>query len=789
MTIKPVKYIPAENLKSAAALLKQNQGSAVLAGGTDLLGTLKDEIHAEPPQTLIGLKSIKESSYIKNDADGLRIGALTTLAEIARHPVIQKQYPLLAQSAASVASPQIRNVATLAGNLCQEPRCWYYRNPDNNFDCLRKGGRWCDALFAENRYHSIFGAMCVSAAPCENGCPIHNGIPAYMEQIRAGNMEEAVKILLETNPLASITGRVCSRYCEEECNRSDFDESVSIRDVERYLGDASLEDIAKFYPKPSKESGSSAAVVGAGPAGLAAAYFLRKAGHAVTVFDQMPEAGGMLRYSIPEYRLPKKVLTAQVKAFESMGIKFEYNAKIGAPGLTLQDLRGRFQSVFLATGLWKGRLLKLENGEFLESGLEFLIDVQTTGNQKLGKKVLVIGGGSVAVDVALTAHRLGAEKVTMACLESLETMPAVGEDVVQAQEEGIQIMASWGPKQVLVENSKLAGLELVRCTSVVNKEGRFSPEFDEKETIKVEADQILVAIGQAADLDFVNSLLAVERGMIQTEENATATSLDGVYAGGDVTGDSVTVVQAMASGKKAALEITSRLSDTTITAKTASGTEKRNINPAALGSSAPVKESELTVAERELNKEDKLVLTTSQVEAEAKRCANCGCVAVNASDVATALVALDARVKTTQRELEIESLFAAAKDSTTVLAEDELIEEIHIPALAADTKQSYLKFRVRNSIDFPILGVAFKALVKGKTLSQVRVVFGAAAPLPYRARKVETLLEGKVLDEKIIAEAMNTAVEGAQPLARNRAKVEILKALVAKTLRGISETN
>ena len=228
MTLQPFKYIPADNLQMAEALLKEYEGqAAVIAGGTDLLGGLKDAVHADPPQVLIGLKPVKELSYVTVEEAGVRIGALTTLNDIAKHPAIRKTYALLAQAAASVASPQIRNVATIAGNLCQETRCWYYRNPNNTFDCLRKGGRWCDALFAENRYHSIFGGTCVSAAPCTAGCPIHNDIPAYMTKLREGKIEEAVEILLSSNPLAAIMGRVCSHYCEEECNRFDFDEPVS----------------------------------------------------------------------------------------------------------------------------------------------------------------------------------------------------------------------------------------------------------------------------------------------------------------------------------------------------------------------------------------------------------------------------------------------------------------------------------------------------------------------------------------------------------------------------------
>lgn len=785
MTLQPIKFTSVENLQSAEALLQENKGrAAVLAGGTDLLGTLKDAVHAEPPELLIGLKSVKDAAYIKAEADGIYIGALTTINEIAKNPVIRKTYSLLAQAAATVASPQIRNIATLAGNLCQEPRCWYYRNPDNNFDCLRKGGRWCDALFAENRYHSIFGGMCVSAAPCQTGCPIHNGIPAYMEKIRAGKVEEATAILLETNPLASITGRICSAYCEEDCNRHDFDDPVGIRNVERTLGVLSLENIAKYYPAPAAESGKRVAIVGSGPAGLSAAYFLRKQGHAVTVYEQMPEAGGMLRYSIPEYRLPKAVLRTQVKALESMGIKFQFNAHIGDTGLTLSDLRDRHQSVFLATGLWTGRQLKIEGSEFLGSGLEFLIKVQKGEKPFVGKKVLVIGGGSVAVDVALTASRSGASQVTMACLETLDTMPAVEEDLIQAKEDGIQILPSWGPKRVIQQGGKLSGLELIRCTSVFDKTGRFSPHFNEQETTSVDADQILVAIGQAAVLDYAESHLQIERGLIVTQKSTTATSVEGVFAGGDATGDSVTVVQAMASGKTAAGGISAYLQGVSAAQpQLSTGKIKLNINTAAFSSSQRVDVPDLPVSQRSLNTEDKQSLSTEGVELEAKRCANCGCVAVNASDLATALIALDAQIITSKRTLQAEELLAATENSTTILAEDELIHEIFIPTPEPDTRQSYLKFRTRNSIDFPIVSVAFKAQLKDGKYHNARMVFGAVAPVPMRARAIEEMLEGQAPGDGIAKEASHWVANQAQPLARNKAKVEILKALIAKSIK------
>ena len=785
MTQQPIKYISADNLQMAESLLKEHKGrSAVVAGGTDQMGLLKDAVHSDPPQVLIGLKPVKDFRYMKNEADGVRIGALTTLDDIAKDPSIQKTYPLLAQAAASVASPQIRNVATIAGNLCQEPRCWYYRNPDNNFDCLRKGGKWCDALFAENRYHSIFGGMCVSAAPCNTGCPIHNDIPAYMAKIREGKIDEAVEILLRTNPLAAITGRICSHYCEEACNRFDYDEPVSIRNVERYLGDYALEHCAAFYPAPKVESGKKVAIVGSGPAGLTTAYFLRKQGHAVTVFEQMPVAGGMLKYSIPEYRLPKAIVQAQVDALKGMGILFELGKGIGMNGLTLEDLKKKYQGVFLATGLWNGKKLRLEKSELLDSGLEFLIDVQTGKSKPLGKRILVIGGGSVAVDVALTAHRLGAKQVTMACLETLETMPAIPEDIVQAQQEGITILPSWGPQQVLDREGKLAGMEFVRCTSVFDKEGRFAPAFDVDQKTTVEVDQVLVAIGQSADISYVGSSLKTERGMVFTEKGSTATSMDGIFAGGDVTGRSATVVHGMASGKEAAVAIDAYLAGTQVAfGPTPTGLVPLVINKAALATSERVITPEVEIAKRDLLTEDFKSLTKEAVDTEALRCANCGCVAVNCSDVATALIALDAQVFTTQRTLAAEQLFAASENSTTVLADDELIKEIWIPTPSPESRQSYLKFRIRNSIDFPIVSVAFKSTMRDGRFHDSRVVLGAVSPIPVRARLVENLLEGKAPGEILANEAANLAVSNAQPLARNKAQVEVLKALINKTIR------
>lgn len=783
MTIQESKYIPVQSLYDAEDLLKEHEGqSALIAGGTDLMGTLKDEIHAEPPQVLIGLKTLKGSSAISVESNGLRIGATATLAAIAKHPEIKQKYRLLAQAAASVASPQIRNVATLGGNLCQEPRCWYYRNPGNTFDCLRKGGRWCDALFAENRYHSIFGGMNVSSAPCERGCPIHNGIPAYMEKLREGNIDEATKILLRTNPLAAITGRVCSHYCEEECNRNDFDEAVSIRAVERALGDHALEHPDLFYSAPEHETGKRVAVVGAGPAGLTAACFLRRQGHQVTLYDRMPQAGGMLTYSIPAYRLPKQVVQLQVRALEAMGIVFKQQVTIGSVGFTLEDLRSTHDSLFLATGLWQGKKLRLENAELLDSGLEFLIQTQTGSAKPVGKRVLVIGGGSVAVDVAISARRSGAEHVTMACLESRDIMPAIPEDLEQADEEAIEILPSWGPQRVLEQNDRLTGMELVRCTSVFDEDGRFAPVFDTAETKIVEVDQVLVAIGQAADLSYASQELHTERGLIAAAKHSTRTNVPGVFAGGDVTGGSAVVVQAMAEGTRAANEIEAYLNERSGEGDRNSDHRSLLINPCALSTSQGMRSPRAPFEQRTLHSEDITTRGIDEVNREAQRCANCGCVAVNASDLAGVLIALDAEIKTNLRVIPAREFFTTAKNGTTVLGPGEIIHEIWIPEPEPGERQEYLKFRIRNAIDFPIVSLAFRSNFEDGAFRGTRLVLNAVAPVPMELPEVEKLLEGNYPGKELAQQAGLLAVSQSQPLARNKAKVEIVKALVRKAV-------
>ena len=230
--MRKFKYVNASTLEEAVSVLKEHGGAAkVIAGGTDLLGEMKDEILPQYPEVLVNLGSIPGLDYIQEDGAALKIGAMTRLEDIARDQTVRNQYTALAEAAQKAASPHIREMGTLSGNICQSNRCWFYWVADNRFNCMRKGGRICYAIAQEDRYHSIFGATDVGITPCSADCPDNIDIPAYMEKIREGDMPGAAEILLKNNPIPAITGRVCPHFCEGECNRGGLDEAISIRSV------------------------------------------------------------------------------------------------------------------------------------------------------------------------------------------------------------------------------------------------------------------------------------------------------------------------------------------------------------------------------------------------------------------------------------------------------------------------------------------------------------------------------------------------------------------------------
>lgn len=804
--MKSFNHVNAQTVEEAVELVRHNQGKVRLnAGGTDLLGVLKDKISPVYPETIVNLKTITDLDYVREDSEGLRIGALTRLAQIAESPVVREKYKILADAAKSVASPQIRNLATIGGNLCQEARCWYYRYPHQiggRILCARKNegmcsgitdddsakgeDKGCRALLGDNRYHSIFGAVKMGETPCTVECPAAVDIPAYMSRIREGDLDGAAKILLQTNPIPGITSRVCPHFCQEGCHRGDWDEAVSIRQIERFMGDYILENAKDLITPPNIESGRRVAVIGSGPSGLSAAFYLRRSGHEVVVFDRMETPGGIPAHAIPAFRLPGKYVGRLVGAFQDAGIAFRLNTEVGVD-VPLKRLREEFDAVFLATGCWAVPSLGLVGEEFIETGLDFLIDVKRGTRKSAGEKVLVIGGGNVAIDAGITALRLGAKTVTLACLETLEEMPALAYEIEKATEEGVRLMPSWGPSKVLVTDGKVEGMELVHCTSVFDKNGAFSPVFDNNVTQTVKADQIIMAIGQKSDFSYIVSeteKTVVGDGLL-VQEGSQQTVLPAVYAGGDLTSGPSTVVQAVAAGRRAAMEIDQFFGkgDNSVEAKGTGEVEGLlRFNSEHLKKTEPISISQLSAVDRRVDMEDTFTPELGDVETEANRCFNCGCVAVNASDIAPVLIALSARIRTSKRVIPADELFSVKGGYAKGLDYDEVLTDILVPTPENGTKCAYEKFRIRQSVDFAIASLATVFRVDDGKFKDVKIVLGAVAPIPVSLKKVEGFLKGKVPGEDTAARAAEIAVEDAIPLEGNKYKIHIVKTLIKRSI-------
>jgi heterodisulfide reductase subunit A-like polyferredoxin len=502
-------------------------------------------------------------------------------------------------------------------------------------------------------------------APCKATCPAHVSIQGYIALIHQGKYREALELFKEAHPFPAICGRVCHHPCEGICTRGDLDEPVAMQYLHRFLADLDLDAENRFAPKSKEPRQEKVAIVGAGPAGLAAAYFLAKQGYPSTVFERLPLAGGMMAVGIPEYRLPKKILASEVQVIRDMGVEIKTGVEFGKV-LTLSDLKKEgYRALFLATGLHLGRRLKVE-GEDLPgtlNGVEFLRDVALGRPVELGKEVMVIGGGNVAIDVALSARRKGAQKITLVCLEKREEMPAWDYEVEEAIEEGITIVNSLGPKRFIEKDGKVIGAEFKRCTSVFDEKKVFNPKYDESDVRTMRAETIIVAIGQAGDLSFAGKegIPVTPRGGLQADPVTLQTPLEWVFAGGDALYGPKSVVEAVACGKEAAESIHRFLNGLDLKEGRAQTWDYEKPDLTGQAKIPRTRMRKIPPQEREGNfKEIALGFSEEEVKEEAWRCLKCGICSECYQCVTACLAgAVDHSMKPKERVIEVGSIILA----------------------------------------------------------------------------------------------------------------------------------
>jgi len=388
---------------------------------------------------------------------------------------------------------------------------------------------------------------------CEQACPAGEDIRWTTYFIDRGQFEDALSSIKNENPFPGICGRVCFHPCEEKCARIPLDNGIATNALERAAYDYGTPR-SNGQPKKMPATGKKVAVVGGGPAGLSCAYYLAIMGHKVTVLEAQPVAGGIPRINIPEFRLPASVVEDEVKQVASLGVEIRVDTKVDAPAFA--KLKKDYDAVFVATGAPLSSKLGVPGEELpgVVSALEFLRTARLGGGMTVGKNVVVIGGGNVATDSARLARRLGAEIVTMTCLESRDIMPAYAAEVEAAEAEGVNVNPCWGVKRIIGQDGKVAGVELKSCTSVFDKEGRFSPSYDESVSCVISADTVVAAIGQTTDLSFADAEMKAGP-RLKTDPDTLETGVKGIYAGGDVGSTIRSIVQAIASGKRAAISI------------------------------------------------------------------------------------------------------------------------------------------------------------------------------------------------------------------------------------------
>lgn len=468
-------------------------------------------------------------------------------------------------------------------------------------------------------------------APCYMACPTHQDIQGYVGLIANGKEREALELIKQDNPLPASIGRVCPHPCEEKCRRKHLEGAVSICALKRFAAD-SYED---YIPECEVFNGKTVAVVGAGPAGLSCAYFLAVKGYKVKVFEAQSHGGGMLRYGIPAYRLPKNILDKEIENIEKMGVEFFYSKKLGVD-FTVSSLKNEYDAVFLATGAWRSSTLGC-SGDDLEGvvgGIDMLFRVANGENVDLGKKVCVVGGGNTAIDAVRTAVRLGAEKVTLVYRRTENEMPAEHDEIRDAKAEGVEFKFLASPLEVIGENGKVKGIKLQNMRlGEPDSSGRRSPVAIDGSTEILECDTVISAIGQRVVAEDLDSVELTRKTTISVDEKTYMTSVSGVFAAGDVINKGPDIaVRAIAGGKYAARAIDCYLNGIEVPSELPDYSVNKNFDESVLDGTPVINRCEVKLQDADMRKknfgEAAFTFTKEEAMAEASRCLECGCSAV-----------------------------------------------------------------------------------------------------------------------------------------------------------------
>lgn len=525
----------------------------------------------------------------------------------------------------------------LGQKLCDKEGCevTYPRIP------LPSEQPWGEHMWSHN-YRDVNRINCydTGTAPCKTACPAHIAVQGYLKLAKEGRYDDALALIKKDNPLPAVCGHVCNRRCEDACTRGTIDEAVAIDEVKRFLAERDLNAETRYIPKktiPSLKGGfdEKIAIIGAGPAGLSCAYYLALTGYKPTIFEKNEEPGGMLRYGIPSYKLEKDLLAAEIDVIRELGVEIRCGVEIGKD-ITIEELREQgYKGFYVAIGCQRGRKPGItgENAKGTYAAVDFLREAGAKESFALEGDVVVVGGGNVAIDAARISSRCVDAKISMFCLEQRENMPASKEEIAEALEEGIELNCGWGPKEVLEEDGKVAGVVFKKCIRVLDEQGRFSPEYDEEQTVTVPCKHVIFSVGQAIEWGNMLDNLDLKRrpnGGALADKLTYQTSEPDIFVGGDVFTGPRFAIDAIAAGREGAISLHRYVHENcTLTIgrnrRDFVELDKNNISVDSYDTSKrqiPAKADEKAQAAtfRDLSHS----LTEEQVKAETSRCLSCG---------------------------------------------------------------------------------------------------------------------------------------------------------------------